>query len=229
MKIKWILPLFCALFIFSSAFAQTDDETPEAFEQRLLQQLSDDTCPCLDSLLAQELELKELEEGTDLCAQKAFAKNAALLMQTPEMQELNEEEMSSRERFKAGQEVGAMYRNKLAPVLLSQCQSFFTIVQQLREAAPEEEQEEDVKVLAGTIKEAKVQQGYAFIFLEEPDGTLHRVLWMIAFEGYENFPKSPEECVGRSVRLAYHEISVYFPKEKSYQPCKMIAGMLEEE
>lgn len=228
MKIKWILPFLSALFLLSSASAQTEEETPEAFEQRLLQQLSDDTCPCLDSLLAQELELKELEEGTDLCAQKAFAKNAALLMQTPEMQELNAQEMSSRERFQAGQEVGTMYRNKLAPVLLSQCQSFFTIVQQLREAAPEAE-EEEAKVLTGTIKDAKIEQGYAFIFLEEPDGTLHRVLWMIAFEGYDNFPKSPKECVGRSVKLAYHQISVYFPKEKAYQPCKMIAGMLEEE
>lgn len=203
-----LLVLFASLTV---TYAQDAEK-----EAKLVKDIAGDACDCFNDVDWKSISSSEAMGQGETCLQKSMVKFLPQIMAIYDTDEFSEE---------MGQAIG----EKIGMQLLKDCPDFLTFSQLLAETEEySEEEDEEAEELIGKIVSSKNDKGLQYLTLKEADGTEHRLLWFLAFDGYEGFPKSPKAFEGKSVRAAYREALVYIPKEGEYKPRKILLGMREE-
>lgn len=73
----------------------------------------------------------------------------------------------------------------------------------------------------GTFKRLDTKR-FAYIVVTDVDNTEKSLAWLNAFEGSENFIKSPEALIGKQLDINWQEIELYSPETKSYEKVKVV-------
>jgi len=204
---------FVALFATTLAFAQDAEK-----EAKLIKDIAADACDCFSDVDWENTSSQEALGQGETCLQQSMVKFLPQIMSVYGMDEFSEE-------------IGQVIGEKIGMQLVKDCPNFMTFSKLLAEAEeenPEEEGDEGMSELAGKIVSSKNDKNHQYLTLKEADGTEHQLLWMLAFDGYEDFPKSAKAFEGKSVRVAYREVLIYIPKEGDYKPRKVILGMRED-
>lgn len=204
---------FVALFAATLAFAQDAEK-----EAKLIKDIAADACDCFSDVDWENTPSQEAMGQGETCLQQSMVKFLPQIMAAYGTDEFSEE-------------IGQAMGEKIGMQLVKDCPSFMTFSKLLAEAEEEtgeEDSAEDMKELAGKITSSKNDKNHQYLTLKEADGTEHRLLWMLAFDGFADFPKSAKAFEGKSVRVAYREVLIYMPKEGDYKPRKVILGMREE-
>jgi len=193
------------------AFAQDVEK-----ETKVIQDIANEACNCLNEVSWENLTEGEILRRGEVCLEKGVIKFLPQIMLAYNTDEFTEE---------MGRSVG----EKMAIKLLENCDAFSTFSRVMAKQRNKEDEngESSMVNLTGKITGVQNEKGLQYLVLEEADGTTHRLFWFVAFDGHEDFPTEAKAFKGRSVEVSFRQVLVYIPKEKSYQPRKVLLGMQE--
>jgi hypothetical protein len=202
------------LFLLLGLYAWTAT-AQQQYPQEALQKIADAACKCFDKADMNAL-TDEQQAELQACFGVAIISHAADLG-------ISLEELSGAD---AGEKLGYMVGQQLAPLLLKDCPNFVAFSLKIAEKQKQASKpaSEQPQTVSGKFTGVEKGSQYVFITLETNGGEKFKFIWLKEFANWETLNDSKQK--GKSLTISYtNSPPLYQEKSRSYESFKEIVGI----